>query len=47
MTLLPGGSHGSSRSATSNIEKDWDGVPTTEELKALKGELAKLKLVAA
>ncbi|KNA10836.1 hypothetical protein SOVF_140690 [Spinacia oleracea] len=34
--LLPGGSHGSSRSAaTTNTEDDWDGVPTTEELKAL------------
>lgn len=47
MAPLPGGSHGSSRSATTNTEEDWDGVPTTEELKALKGELAKLRLVAA
>jgi len=47
MALHPGGSHGSSRSATTNTEEDWDGVPTTEELKALKGELAKLRLVAA
>ncbi|KAK9670269.1 hypothetical protein RND81_13G190500 [Saponaria officinalis] len=44
---LPGGSHGSSRSATTNTDDDWDGVPTTEELKALKGELAKLRLAGA
>lgn len=44
--LLPGGSHGSSRSATTNTEEDWDAVPTTEELKALKGELATLRLAA-
>ncbi|KAF8410206.1 hypothetical protein HHK36_002728 [Tetracentron sinense] len=37
------GSHGSSRSATTNTE-DWDAVPTAEELKALKGELATLRL---
>lgn len=42
--LLPGGSHGSSRSATTNTEEDWDGVPTAEEMKALKGELASLRL---
>lgn len=42
--LLPGGSHGSSRSATTNTEEDWDGVPTAEEIKALKGELAALRL---
>ncbi|OVA17106.1 BTB/POZ-like [Macleaya cordata] len=45
--LLPrenGGSHGSSRSTTTNTEEDWDSVPTTEELKALKGELASLRL---
>lgn len=42
--LLPGGSHGSSRSATTNTEDDWDGVPTTEELKALKGEIANLRI---
>ncbi|XP_074295287.1 phototropic-responsive NPH3 family protein NPY5-like [Silene latifolia] len=41
---LPGGSHGSSRSATTNTDEDWDSVPTTEELKALKGELAKLRI---
>ncbi|KAH9611564.1 hypothetical protein KSS87_009958 [Heliosperma pusillum] len=44
---LPGGSHGSSRSATTNTDEDWDSVPTTEELKALKGELAKLRLAGA
>ncbi|KAL9229832.1 hypothetical protein vseg_005258 [Gypsophila vaccaria] len=46
-TSLPGGSHGSSRSATTTTDDDWDGVPTTEELKALKGELAKLRLAGA
>ncbi|KAF6170606.1 hypothetical protein GIB67_020168 [Kingdonia uniflora] len=45
--LIPrenGGSHGSSRSTLTNTEEDWDAIPTTEELKALKGELASLKL---
>ncbi|GAV58697.1 BTB domain-containing protein/NPH3 domain-containing protein [Cephalotus follicularis] len=42
--LLPGGSHGSSRSTTTNTEEDWDSVPTTEEIKALKEELAILRL---
>lgn len=42
--LIPGGSHGSSRSATTNTEEDWDAVPTAEELKALKGELATLRI---
>ncbi|GAB4846902.1 hypothetical protein Ancab_025911 [Ancistrocladus abbreviatus] len=42
--LLPGGSHGSSRSATTNTEDEWDGVPTSGELRALKGELAALRL---
>lgn len=42
--LLPGESHGSSRSATTNTDEDWDAVPTAEELKALKGELATLRL---
>uniref|UniRef100_A0A0V0ITY4 Putative BTB/POZ domain-containing protein NPY2-like n=1 Tax=Solanum chacoense TaxID=4108 RepID=A0A0V0ITY4_SOLCH len=41
---LPGESHGSSRSATTNTDEDWDAVPTAEELKALKGELATLRL---
>ncbi|KAK6923136.1 NPH3 domain [Dillenia turbinata] len=41
---LPGGSHGSSRSATTNTEEDWDSVPTAEKLKALKGELVTLRL---
>lgn len=45
--LLPGGSHGSSRSTTTNTEDDWDAVPTAEEIKALKGELAILRLGAA
>ncbi|KAF2294697.1 hypothetical protein GH714_015586 [Hevea brasiliensis] len=43
--LLPGGSHdGSSRSTTTNTEEDWDAVPTAEDIKALKGELATLRL---
>uniref|UniRef100_A0A7N0TMX1 Uncharacterized protein n=1 Tax=Kalanchoe fedtschenkoi TaxID=63787 RepID=A0A7N0TMX1_KALFE len=37
-------SHRSSRSATTNTEEDWDAVATVEELKALKGELAALRL---
>ncbi|KAK4563363.1 hypothetical protein RGQ29_005756 [Quercus rubra] len=41
---LNSGSHGSSRSATTNTEEDWDAVATAEELKALKGELASLRL---
>ncbi|CAL5366731.1 unnamed protein product [Camellia sinensis] len=42
--LLPGGSYGSSRSATTNTEDDWDAVATAEELKALKCEITTLKL---
>lgn len=42
--LLPNESHGSSRSATTNTEEDWDSVPTAEELKVLRGELATLRL---
>ncbi|MBA0876072.1 hypothetical protein Goshw_027669 [Gossypium schwendimanii] len=42
--LLPGGSHGSSRSTTTNTEEDWDSVPTAEDIKALKGELTTLRL---
>ena len=42
--LLPGRSRGSSRSTTTNMEEVWDAVPTAEELKALKGELASLRL---
>ncbi|KAL3525607.1 hypothetical protein ACH5RR_013979 [Cinchona calisaya] len=41
---LPGGSHGSSRSATTNTEEDWDAVPTAENIKSLKRELATLRL---
>lgn len=44
--LLPGGSRGSSRSTTTNTEEDWDAVPTVEDIKALKGELATLRLEA-
>ncbi|KAJ8769374.1 hypothetical protein K2173_002578 [Erythroxylum novogranatense] len=43
-TLLPGGSHGSSRSTTTNTEEDWDAVPTAEDIKALKDELATLRI---
>lgn len=44
--LLPGGagSHGSSRSTTTNTEEDWDAVATADDIKALKGELASLRL---
>lgn len=42
--LLPGGSHGSSRSATTNTDEDWDTVQSSEELKALKGKLTSLTL---
>ncbi|KAJ6304756.1 hypothetical protein OIU78_020342 [Salix suchowensis] len=34
---------GSSRSTT-NTEEDWDAVPTAEDIKALKGELATLRV---
>lgn len=39
------GSHGSSRSTTMNTEEDWDAMTTAEELKALKAEVAALRLV--
>lgn len=42
--LLPGGSHGSSRSTTTNTEEDWDAVPTADDINALKGELTTLRL---
>lgn len=42
--LIPGGSHGSSRSVTTNTEDEWDAVPTAEEISAMKGELATLRL---
>ncbi|PIN12545.1 hypothetical protein CDL12_14843 [Handroanthus impetiginosus] len=42
--LLPRGSYGSSQSATTNSDEDWDGDQTSEELKDLKGELASLRL---
>ncbi|KAK1414554.1 hypothetical protein QVD17_30300 [Tagetes erecta] len=41
---LNSGSHGSSRSTTTNTEEDWDAVATTEELRTLRGELASLRL---
>jgi len=37
-------SHGSSRSATTNPDEDWDAMATAEELKALKAEVAALRL---
>ncbi|KAK4775141.1 hypothetical protein SAY86_010076 [Trapa natans] len=44
-SLPQAGSHGSSRSAaTTNTEDEWDGVPTHEEIRALKGQLAALRL---
>ncbi|XP_044470358.1 LOW QUALITY PROTEIN: BTB/POZ domain-containing protein NPY4-like [Mangifera indica] len=43
-SLLPGGSHGSSQSTTANTEEDWDVVATTKDIRALKGELATLRL---
>lgn len=42
---LNNGSRNSSRSATTtNAEEDWDAVATAEELRALKGELAAMRL---
>ncbi|KAL5788106.1 hypothetical protein ACOSP7_005055 [Xanthoceras sorbifolium] len=41
---LKNGSYGSSRSVITNQEEDWDAVATAEELKALKGELAALRV---
>ncbi|CAA0806778.1 BTB/POZ domain-containing protein NPY2 [Striga hermonthica] len=38
-------SHGSSRSATTNTDEDWgDAMASAEELRALRGELAALRL---
>ncbi|GFP88627.1 BTB/POZ domain-containing protein npy2 [Phtheirospermum japonicum] len=37
-------SHGSSRSATTNTDEDWDAMASSEELRALRGELAALRL---
>ncbi|XP_050363892.1 BTB/POZ domain-containing protein NPY2 [Argentina anserina] len=47
MKDLNSGSHGSSRSATTNTEEDWDVVASAEELRALKGELASLRLTSS
>ncbi|KAK7252777.1 hypothetical protein RIF29_36974 [Crotalaria pallida] len=44
--MLPGGSHGSSRSTTTNTEEEWDAVGTAEDIQALKGELATVKLTS-
>ncbi|GAB2282703.1 hypothetical protein Dimus_017242 [Dionaea muscipula] len=41
--MLSVGSLGSSRSAATTNTDEWDGVPTSEELKALKGEIAALR----
>ncbi|KAG9148202.1 hypothetical protein Leryth_014123 [Lithospermum erythrorhizon] len=35
---------GGSKSATTRMEEDWDGVATADELRVLKGELAALRL---
>ncbi|KAL3621083.1 hypothetical protein CASFOL_035995 [Castilleja foliolosa] len=37
-------SHGSSRSTTTNNDEDWDAMASSEELRALRGELAALRL---
>ncbi|XP_019166488.1 PREDICTED: BTB/POZ domain-containing protein NPY2-like isoform X2 [Ipomoea nil] len=37
-------SYGSSRSVATNPEEDWDAVASADELKALRGELAALRL---
>ncbi|XP_010315185.1 phototropic-responsive NPH3 family protein NPY2 isoform X1 [Solanum lycopersicum] len=37
-------SYGSSRSATTNTEEDWDAAASAEELRALRGELAALRM---
>ncbi|WCJ17936.1 Phototropic-responsive NPH3 family protein [Euphorbia peplus] len=42
--LKNGSSYGSSRSAATNPEEDWDAVATAEELRALKAEIASLRL---
>lgn len=42
--LSNGGSNGSSRSGTTNPEDDLDAVATAEELKALRKELASLRV---
>ncbi|XP_077233782.1 phototropic-responsive NPH3 family protein [Tasmannia lanceolata] len=47
--LLPrenGGSHGSSRSATTDTDADWDAALLQDEIKTLKGELASMRLAA-
>ncbi|CAI9752904.1 unnamed protein product [Fraxinus pennsylvanica] len=43
-TLCLGGSHGSSSSATTNTDEDWDTVQSSDDLKPLKGELTSLRL---
>ncbi|KAI4298548.1 hypothetical protein L6164_032095 [Bauhinia variegata] len=44
MKDLQNGSHGSSRSGTTNTEDDVDAIAMAEELKALRKELASLRL---
>ncbi|KAM7250052.1 hypothetical protein ACFE04_021935 [Oxalis oulophora] len=41
---LNNGSQGSMRSAATNPEDEWDAMATSEELKALRGELASLRI---
>ncbi|KAK6143640.1 hypothetical protein DH2020_023988 [Rehmannia glutinosa] len=38
------GSYGRSRSANTNADEDWDATASAEELRALRGELAALRL---
>lgn len=38
------GSYGSSRSATTHTDEDWDAVASADELRALRGELAALRV---
>ncbi|XP_047327974.1 BTB/POZ domain-containing protein NPY2-like [Impatiens glandulifera] len=40
------GTHGSARSVTTNADEDWDALATVEELKALKAEVAALRIGA-
>lgn len=42
--LLPGGSHGSSRTTTTNTEDDLDAIAKLEDISALKGEVSTLNL---
>ncbi|KAK4340168.1 hypothetical protein RND71_041630 [Anisodus tanguticus] len=41
---LNSASYGSSRTTTTNTEEDWDAAASAEELRALRGELAALRM---